>query len=222
MKLSRWLCAIVSLVFLTPATWAQDGLRAAMSRFESPAQLGQDTFSQQIAAADFDNDQQPDGAVLLDVGQANGLRSFRLEIHLTAGTNTGFVFSSAASALSISALDVNADGLPDIIVQKTFTHERLQVWLNDGHGSFRKVNSEDYPSQTERPIQFRTRILERYGPAIWLTAKVGAEIADVRSRPLSASDGLGIRNLWLELLLAHSALRALNPPRGPPPVLSTL
>lgn len=220
MKLPRWLCAIVSLVFLTPTIWAQDGLRGALIRFESPAQLGHDTFSQQIVAADFDNDQQPDGAVLLDAGQTDGLRSFRLEVHLTAGTNTGFTFSSAESALSISTLDVNADGIPDIVVQQTFTHERLQVWLNDGHGSFRKVNSQDYPSQTERPIQIRIRIPGQYGPAIWLPAKVGAEIADVRSRPLSVSDSLGIRNLWPELILARSAHRDLNPSRGPPTVLS--
>lgn len=220
MKLPRWLCAIVSLAFLTPAIWAQDGLLGALSRIEAPAQLLHHTFSQQIIAGDFDNDQRPDGAVLLDVGQINGQRSFRLEIHLSAGTNTGFMFSSAESALSISALDVNADGLPDIIVQKTFTHERLQVWLNDGHGSFRKVNTENYLLRTGAPIQFQARAPEQYGPANWLPTKVGAEMAAAPSRPLYVPDNFGLRNRWSEVFLAHSALRAPNPPRGPPVLFS--
>jgi hypothetical protein len=222
MKLTSRLCAIVFLAFLTPVIWAQDGIQGALSRIEAPAQLLHHTFSQQIVAGDFDNDQRPDGAVLLDVGQINGQRSFRLEIHLSTGTNTGFAFSSPESALSISALDVNADGLPDIIVQKAFTHERLQVWLNDGHGSFRKVNSENYPSRTGAPTQFQARTPEQNGPANWLPAKVGTEVADVPSRPLCAPDSFGLRNLWSELLLAHSLPRAPNPARGPPSLLSSL
>jgi hypothetical protein len=220
MKLPRWICAIVLLAFLTPAIWAQDGLQGALSRIEASAQLLHHTFNEQIVAGDFDNDQRPDGAILLDVGQINGQSSFRLEIHLTAGTNTGFAFSSAESALSISTLDVNADGLPDIIVQKTFTHERLQVWLNDGHGSFRRVNSANYPSQIGTPIQFQARTPEQCGPANWLPAKVGTEIADAPSKPLYVSDSFAIRNLWSDLLSVRSAPRAPNPPRGPPPALS--
>lgn len=221
MKIRRYLywSALAVLLLLTSNGRAQDGIRGALSRFESPARLLQHTFSQRIVAADFDKDQRPDGAVLLDAGQADGQRSFRVEIHLTAGANTGFTFSSDESELSVSALDVNADGAPDIVVLQTFTRKRLQIWLNDGHGSFRKINSENYPSQTEARIKFRARIQGQYGPSIWLPARTGLETADARSTSFSAADSFGVRNLWLELLFAHSMPRAPNPSRGPPSVL---
>jgi hypothetical protein len=215
MKLTRWLCAISSLVLLTPAIWAQDGLRGALSRYGFNGRL-QHAFGQQIVAADFDEDQQPDGAVLLDAGQVNGQRSFRIEMHLTAGNNTGLSFSSAESAISISALDVNADGAPDIVVEQTFTHKRLQVWLNDGHGSFRQVSGEDYPSQIEARLRLRARIPGQIGAVLWLPSRFGSEVAHLRSTPFSAIDSSGVRNLCLEVQLAHSAPRAPNPPRGPP------
>src|SRR5579864_3166165 len=111
MKIRRYLywSALAVILLLTSNGRAQDGIRGALSRFELPSRLIQHTFSQQIAAADFDKDQLLDGAVLLNAGQTNGQNSFRIEIHLTAGVNTAFTFSSAESAISISALDVNAD-----------------------------------------------------------------------------------------------------------------
>ncbi|MGA7245731.1 MAG: VCBS repeat-containing protein, partial [Terracidiphilus sp.] len=84
--------------------------------------------------------------MLLDVGQSNGRELFRIELHVTAGENNELTFESNETALTLSALDVNQDGAPDIIVEQAFTHKRLQVWLNDGHGLFRKVRSEDFPS----------------------------------------------------------------------------
>jgi hypothetical protein len=222
MKIRRYLywSALAVLLLLTSNGRAQDGIRGALSRFESPARLIQHTFSQQIAAADFDKDQLLDGAVLLNAGHTNGQNSFRIEIHLTAGVNTAFTFSSAESAISISALDVNADGAPDIVIQQTFTHKRLQVWLNDGHGSFRNVNSDNYPAQTEDPTRFQAYRPGQYGSPICLPAKVRVEIADARSTLLSAACNFGVCNLWPEVLMARSAPRALAPPRGPPSVLT--
>ncbi len=220
MKLTLRLCAIVSLALVTPAMWAQDGLRGALSRYGSEGRLLQHEFDQQIVAADFDEDQQPDGAVLIDTGQTDGQRSFRIEMHLTSGQNTGIRFSSSESAISIAALDVNADGAPDIVVEQTFTHKRLQVWLNDGHGSFRKVNSEDYQSKTEARLQLRARIPGQYGAVLWLPGRFGSEVAHLRSTPFSPIDGFGVRNLCFEVLLAHSAPRAPNLSRGPPSTLS--
>lgn len=215
-----YLSAIATLLLLTPIGRAQDGLRGALSRFGSEGRLLEKAFGQQIVAADFDEDQQPDCAVLLDAGQFNGQRSFRIEMHLTAGENTGFSFSSTESAISISALDVNADGAPDIVVEQTFTHKRLQVWLNDGHGSFRKANSEDYPSQIESRLQLGARIPGQYGAVLWLPGRFGSEVAHRRSTPFSVLDSLGVRNRYFEVLLAYSATRAPNPPRGPPSSLS--
>ena len=142
--------AILALLASVPWVHAQDGLEGALSRtnFASPANLGV-PFRHTIAAADFDGDNKPDGAVLLDDGwlrPRNRLRT--IEIHLSGRRNTELTFESNETA-GISALDVNHDGATDIVVEQSFTHERLQIWLNDGHGGFRKAPAQDFPSVNE-------------------------------------------------------------------------
>ena len=66
----------------------------------------------------------------------------RIELYLSAGENRDLVFAANDPALTISAQDVNQDGIPDLIVEQAFTHKRIQVWLNDGHGKFRRVRVE--------------------------------------------------------------------------------
>src|SRR5579872_7222300 len=126
MKLRYPICGILlCLVSLcVPALQAQDGLRGALSR---GAKSGQAFAGRpaQIAAADFDDDQAPDGAILLETGSLNGQRSFRVEVHATAAANSAITFSSEENGLAISALDVNQDGAPDIVIEKAFTHQRL-------------------------------------------------------------------------------------------------
>src|SRR5262249_16438114 len=112
----------------------------------------------QLAAADFDSDKKPDGALLLEAGLLNGERAFRIEIHLTAGSDSAITFSSQEARLAISALDLKRDGAPDIVIEKAFTHERLQVYLNDGHGSFIKARTEDYPASDPALPAWRTRL----------------------------------------------------------------
>jgi hypothetical protein len=129
-------------VLCLPAAWAQDGLDGALSRSGASPRpsLGS---GEQLVAADFDSDDRPDAAILLKHGLSNGKTCFYIELHVTAGTNHGITFSSTESSLTISAIDVNRDGAPDIVIEKEFTHERLQIFLNDGHGDFHKVRSED-------------------------------------------------------------------------------
>ena len=137
---------LVAGLAFTASLWAQDGLRGALSRvrFASPVHL-EIPFSQTLAAADFDGDNKPDGALLVDYG----LRlqsSFRtIELHFTRRENTDLVFESNETPLAVSALDVNRDGATDIVVEQPLTHKRLQIWLNDGRGSFHRVRTEDFP-----------------------------------------------------------------------------
>lgn len=127
---------------------AQDGLEGAWSRasLASPTNLGT-PFSQTLAAADFDGDNKPDGAVLVDDAWIRAqYGSRRIEIHFTGRGNGDLTFESNETSLAIVALDVNKDGATDIVVEQPLTCKRLQVWLNDGRGEFRKVRSEDFPS----------------------------------------------------------------------------
>lgn len=134
------LLAVVSAV---SALHAQDGLSAALSCLNSwdpsSALLGPS-----IATADFNNDTHPDGAVLL-----HSDNTFRIEVHFRYQQVSRITFASNLSALAISALDVDHDGTPDLVVEEPFSHQPLFIWLNDGYGSFHSVHVEDYPRVDE-------------------------------------------------------------------------
>ena len=210
---------VVALALTASSLWAQDGIEGALSRanLTSPANLVTPS-GQTLAAADFDGDNKPDGAVLVDHGQLRPQSNFRtIELHFTGRENINLTFESNETTLAISALDVNRDGTTDIVVEQPFTHKRLQVWLNDGRGGFRKVRSEDFPStdvgnheRLESPSQ-RTDC-----PALCLPSQRGSEIAILTACPLPyRASSAGEQALPF---LAPLGLRAVAPnsPRAPP------
>jgi len=212
---------LVALV-LTPSLWAQDGLRGAFSRWDESTGLFREALAQRFVAADFDQDQKPDGAVLVGGDYGNGQRCFRIELHVTASENRKLSFTSTESSLSLAVLDVNRDGTPDLVVEQVFTHKRVQIWLNDGHGLFRLVNSQDYPSESESEANLRALVtseglllpfvLNRWGPdhPELIASSIGG---------LSLSSG---QRLWSRALLRVSRPRAPNLSRGPPSLLVSL
>jgi hypothetical protein len=217
MRFYRSIFGIVLFVaaLCAPALRAQDGLRGAVAH-HSRASLRE--FPAQIAAADFDNDQVPDGAILLETGRLNGRRSFRIEVHLTQATNSAITFSSGESGLSISTPDVNQDGAPDIVIEKAFTHERLQVYLNDGHGAFRKARAEDYPSPDPPALNWRSES-SPYLPAFFLVMSRSPEMASLERISILARTGSVRLQFWPEAILAQSAARAPSSSRAPPSTL---
>ena len=151
---------LIALALFASSAGAQDGLSGAVSEAARTGKLIPDFLGIKIATADFDNDQRPDGAVLVDGGPFNGRRVFRIRLHLTARPDRDLTFQSNETSLTISALDVNQDGIPDLVVEQFFTHKRLQVWLNDGHGRFRQVRVEDFPAISEAPGKWKAPIAE--------------------------------------------------------------
>lgn len=217
-RLSTIVVALLLAILCAPALIAQDGLSGAFSRGVAGASA-MPGRSAQVVAADFDEDQKPDGAVLLEDGFANGKRTFRIELHVTAGSNNAIRFSSAEARLEVSALDVNRDGAPDIVVEKSFTHERLQVYLNDGHGSFYTARAEDYPAQYPSAPNWRTE-LSQSQPTICLPATRNPDTEALRQvstlrRELSAPP-----RPQFDGLLVQSAARAPSASRAPPSLLS--
>ena len=182
------LVVAAALAVTTPRVCAQDGLQGAFARVNLawPANLGM-PFSQTLATADFDGDNQPDGAVLVDCGWFRPQSSFRrIELHLTARGNTDLTFESNETALAVLALDVNSDGATDIVVEQPFTHKRLQVWLNDGHGSFRKVANHAFLSADATNHERIESPSQRPGcPAFCLLAQGGTETAKPPTQPLA-------------------------------------
>jgi len=185
----------IAAALAAPSLWAHDGLEGALPRanLASPMNLTA-PFGQTLAIADFDNDHKPDGAVLVDSGWVRGRKSFRIEFHLSGSNNTELSFESTEAALAITALDVNHDGATDVVVERPFTHKRLYVWLNDGHGGFYQGRIEDFPSPAApNGEKAESPSLRTDCPAVCLPQQRGSEMTmlaacSLRDRPPS-TDG---------------------------------
>jgi hypothetical protein len=166
---------VIVLLALTPCLWAQDGLHGALKSANAsellPSSFGSKLVAAELVAADFDDDQKPDGALLFDAGAISGQKMYRIELHLSAGENRNLMFAANDPALRVSALDVNQDGIPDLIVEQVFTHKRLQVWLNDGHGRFRQARAEDFPAPSDAPFRWHALFDGQASPAVSLPSR---------------------------------------------------
>ena len=206
------------LVLSLPAVRAQDGLRGALSR-HSEISSGAPGSGQDLAIADFDNDDKPDGAILFQAGALNEPGLFRIELHLSADKNFAITFSTAEPGLAISALDVNGDGAPDIVVEKSFTRQRILVYLNDGHGAFRKARSEDHSLPDPFAPQWGG-MLAQCLPAVCLPSTRGFEVTGPQRTSIIGANGLRTLSFRPETLLVQSGPRAPSAPRAPPFFLS--
>jgi len=147
------------LIVAAPFVRAQDGVQGALGEFNrttSPAQIPGLSGST-LAVADFDGDNKPDGAILLQ-SDANLVKgNFAIKLHLTGHSNNEIRFQSLESALTVEAFDIDHDGDIDLIIEESISHKRLQIWINDGHGNFEKGRSEDFPSAADsNPDQIRS------------------------------------------------------------------
>lgn len=155
----------------------QDGLRGALLETGSTRAALRTPLGRSTVAADFDNDHRPDGAILLDAGQLQGRPLFRIKLHVTAGQNHELTFQSDETALAIFAPDLDQDGTPDLVVEQVFTHRRLQVWLNDGHGNFRPARVEDFPPHTDAPCGLKAPLLQPCSLILSLPSRLGDDHA---------------------------------------------
>src|SRR5579862_1906180 len=205
---------LFSLVLCVPMSRAQDGAPGAFSLIGTTPHA-MPRLSSPLATADFDHDEKPDGAVLLETGSLNGHRSFRIEVHLTARKNDAISFSSAESDLSISALDVNQDGAQDIVIEKAFSRQRLEVYLNDGHGAFHRATAGNYPPPNPARPVWRARQIP-VPSAVCVPVSRGFELGCKRRVSILRGDASGHLRSWLDLLVAPSEPRSPASSRAPP------
>ena len=201
----------ISLALLAPRLWAQDGLKGALSQANVAA------FGSTLAIADFDNDNKPDGAVLMASGWPQPRSNFRIDLHFTGRDNAELAFESSERALTVTARDVDHDGDIDVIVEEAFTHRPLHVWINEGHGDFREGRVQDFPSlalQSDQHIESPPNQTD--GLALCLPPQRGFEIAvlttPLLSRPPSTDKSVSISTDSS----FTSCTRAANSSRAPP------
>jgi hypothetical protein len=92
--------------------------------------------------------------------------------------------------------------------------------LNDGHGSFRLVNSDDYPSETQSPLSWGMSLPPAGFLSPCLSWRSRSECLAFVSQPIPASDHSTRQHLWALALSSVSKPRAPNPSRGPPSLFS--
>ena len=179
---SSYLRLVVLVTLTVPCLQAQDGLRGVLRRPNFPAALGGS-----LAVADFDGDNQSDAAILVDSGWPYAWnRLHHVELHFSNRVNSEIAFESPESALRVAAWDIDHDGDVDVVIEQPFTGQRLQVWLNDGHGHFDKARIEDFRAhRTAGGERLNVPSPQSYSPAICLPLQGGSEVAMLAARLLA-------------------------------------
>ena len=215
---SPFLClTLIALALAAPFVRAQDGLGRALSEIGKTHILS--SLGQKFVAADFDNDRRPDGAILLDGGQLEGHQVFHIRLFIASDPDRELTFLSNETALTISALDVNQDGTPDLVVEQVFTHKRLQVWLNDGHGRFRQARVEDFPPFSESPCRLKRPGGDPCSLVLALPSRTGNDHAALILRVLRFSSSSSNWRIRPGNQPTQPGSLAFHSPRSPPPYL---
>jgi len=199
------------MAWAAPSLYAQDGVKGALYQAKVTSLEGS------LAVADFDNDQKPDGAVLVSSAGLYSSNNIRIELHLTGHQNTQLSFQSSQTRLEIVAFDIDHDGDTDLVVQQAFTHQRVNVWINDGNGSFHEGQLQDYSSPVlgaRESVNLPSS--QPQGPALGLPSNRGFEIATLSlallARPPSADKFRPLSPAFA----AVSCAVAANSSRAPP------
>ena len=211
---------LFALAFAVASVRAQDALGRALSEAGKTHNLLSSSLEQKFVAADFDNDLLPDGAVLLDSGQLEGRQVFRIRLYITSGPDRDLTFQSNETGLTISALDVNQDGMPDLVVEQIFTHKRLQIWLNDGHGRFRQVRVEDFPPFSEAPCRLKGPVSESCSLVLALPTRTGNDQAALILQILRFNSSSSNWRTRPGNPQTQSGSLAFHSPRSPPSFLT--
>jgi hypothetical protein len=166
MKIGFFKIGLLALSLSAPSLRAQDwSHNAAWAGADWGCNSSSERFGQRFIDADFNNDQKPDSIALMSLGQHDGQNVFGVRV-CDSGRNVSLLtFESNEPQVIVTAIDVNQDGSPDIVVEQRYTQKRIQVWLNDGHGGFRKAHVDDFANPgTRAPCSVTAPSKGRYYP----------------------------------------------------------
>jgi hypothetical protein len=197
------------------ALYAQDGWHSALHRLQSSNNQIGALSGPSLVAADFNHDGYPDGALLIRNG--NGLW---IEIYFRSDPVKRVSLSANPGDLAISAVDVNHDGSPDLVVEDPFWHQRLFVWLNDGRGKFSAASVTDTgPAQQSTHTRATGPSTNKECSELIRSSKVRSRHATGYSTPHTPVryPNLFIREFVRDLTLSHAASNGV---RGSPVLLA--
>jgi hypothetical protein len=130
------LCVLVFTCLLGGAAVAADVPGAPAASFGP---------SQSFSVADFDGDSKPDLASV-QYGTSDSTRTaYRIQLHLSAAGSQFFQITAPIGGLQIVSRDVNGDNALDLVLTTTWLRQPVAILLNDGHGSFTRVDPDAFP-----------------------------------------------------------------------------
>ena len=104
------------------------------------------TAERDFAIADFDSDRQPDlASVDLQTRSSSGAITYSIRFRMGSGEGQAFGVVAPAGGLQLVAWDVNGDNAPDLLVRTAWQHQRVALFLNDGHGNFTPADPAAFP-----------------------------------------------------------------------------
>ncbi|HMG84949.1 MAG TPA: VCBS repeat-containing protein [Terracidiphilus sp.] len=150
MKFGFLKIGLLALSLSAPSLGAQDQSVGVPSAGADHCNFSGERFGQRFIVADFNNDQKPDSITLVSLGQHGGQNVFAVRVCDSGRAVSLLTFESNEPSPIVTAIDVNQDGSPDIVVEQRYTQSRIQVWLDNGHGGFHKANVADFANPDTR------------------------------------------------------------------------
>jgi hypothetical protein len=99
-----------------------------------------------FSIADLDGDLKPDLANV-QAGQTDVSRTdYRVQLQLSAAGQQTFQIVAPMGGLQVVAHDVNGDHALDLVLTTTWLRQPVAILLNDGHGSFSRVDPTAFPA----------------------------------------------------------------------------
>lgn len=132
--------ALILLLFLGLV----GGSAAAEAAIQNPpvSSLG---AGSQFAIADFDGDLRPDLVSVQAGASMSGSTNYRIQLQLTSAGRQSIQLVAPAGGLLIEARDVNGDHSIDLVLATAWFRQPVAIFLNDGHGSFSRVEPTAFP-----------------------------------------------------------------------------
>jgi hypothetical protein len=98
-----------------------------------------------FAIADFDGDLRPDLASIQAGPNSSGSTDYWIQVQLSAAGRRSMRVVAPTGGLLIEARDVNGDHAVDLVLSTAWRRQPVAILLNDGHGSFSRVESNAFP-----------------------------------------------------------------------------
>jgi hypothetical protein len=117
----------------------------ARSAYASNAPVASIGPGPQFAISDFDGDRNPDTASIQAGPNVPGRTDYWIQLRLSATGQQFIRLAGPAGGLQIEARDVNGDHAVDLVVTTAWFRQPVAVLLNDGHGSFSRVEPNGFP-----------------------------------------------------------------------------